>query len=480
MLHPAKIIIAFILVVLTSCTATRPQNTGSEKKEKPSALARYVNANDGAYKWEKVCQEELPGGAVAYELNLTSQKWRGITWKHTVYVVRPKKVEKQPSLAVMMVLGGSNRDRKTGKLKEREPGQPRRRHLSNDLKTLAQIANQVGLPIAGVMDIPNQPLFGGLYEDDIIAHTFVKYFETRDETWPLLLPMVKGAVKAMDAVEEFLKRDCDIDISGFVVTGASKRGWTTWLSPVVDKRVKGIAPIVYDNLDLRAQMKHQLDMWGEFSRKIAPYTKRNLPQQLVEKNDWGASLGEIVDPFTFREKLSLPKLILIGTNDDYWPLDALNLYWGKLKGEKHVLYCPNDGHGLRNGMMTAVKSIIAFTLMVDGRLKWPKLEWNFKEKDNLFSLEVNTDVEPLHVRTWVATSDSTDFRESKWKPFGMKKGNLKYTYSYDRKSPEKGCVAILAVATYSVDDDLTYALATNVKIFHSDESRKSAAPAGKN
>ncbi len=480
MMRMTRIIIAFFLVAFASCTTARTQKAGSDKKEKPSALTRYVNADDGAYKWERVGEIKLPGGAVAYELNLTSQKWRGITWKHTVYVVRPEKVEKQPSLAVMMVLGGSNRDRKTGKLKEREPGQPRRRHLSNELRIVAQLANQVGLPIAGVMDIPNQPLFGGLREDDIIAHTFVKYFETRDETWPLLLPMVKGAVKAMDAVEEFLKKDCDISISGFVVTGASKRGWTTWLTPVVDERVKAIAPIVYDNLDLRSQMKHQLEMWGEFSRKIAPYTKRNLPQQLVEKEDWGTSLGEIVDPFTFREKLSLPKFIFIGTNDDYWPLDALNLYWGGLEGEKHVLYCPNDGHGLKNGMMTAVKSIIAFTLMVDRRLKWPKLVWEFAEINGRLSVRVGSDIEPLHVRTWVATSDSTDFRESKWKPYGMKKEKTEYTYSYDRKSPEKGCVAILAVATYSVDDDITYALATNVKIFHSDKSRKSTVPAGKN
>jgi len=460
-----------------SCTAPQPKKENPGKESGLSALVEYVNRDDGAYKWEKVTQFELPNGVIAHELDLTSQSWRGITWKHTVYVIKPKKVEKQPSLAIMMVLGGSNRDRRTGELKKRAPGQPRRKHLSNELTIVAEIANKIGIPIVGVMDIPNQPLYGGLYEDHIIAHTFVKYFETRDATWPVLLPMVKGAVKAMDAAEEFLEKECDINVSGFVVTGASKRGWTTWLTPVVDKRVKAIAPIVYDNLDLRVQMKHQLEMWGEFSGKIAPYTDRDLPQQLVEKPEWGASLGEIVDPFTYREKLSLPKFIVVGTNDDYWPLDALNLYWDDLKGDKYVLYCPNEGHGLRGGMMSAVKSVIAFTLMVDGRLKWPDLEWSFAEKDGRLSVEVTSDVVPDNVRTWVATSESTDFRESKWKVFGMKKDGRKRKYSCKKK--EKGCVAMFVVATYPVDEDLAYSLSSNVRIFECGEEKKPAPAAGK-
>jgi PhoPQ-activated pathogenicity-related protein len=39
---------------------------------------------------------------------------------------------------------------------------------------------------------------------------------------------------------------------------------------------------------------------------------------------------------------------MLGTNDEYWPLDALNLYWSELKGPKYVLYIPNNGHGLKD------------------------------------------------------------------------------------------------------------------------------------
>ena len=56
----------------------------------------------------------------------------------------------------------------------------------------------------------------------------------------------------------------------------------------------------------------------------------------------------MVDPFSYRERLTQPKLILLSTNDRYWPLDALKLYWSELPDPKHVLYVPNQGHGLRD------------------------------------------------------------------------------------------------------------------------------------
>ena len=91
---------------------------------------------------------------------------------------------------------------------------------------------------------PTNRFYEGRREDDLIAYTFDQYLKTGDATWPLLFPMVKSAVRGMDAVQALAQKEFDQKIERFVVSGASKRGWTTWLSAAVDARVQAIAPRV--------------------------------------------------------------------------------------------------------------------------------------------------------------------------------------------------------------------------------------------
>src|SRR5439155_21063395 len=136
-------------------------------------------------------------------------------------------------------------------------------------------------------------------DDALIARTFVKYLDTKDETWPLLFPMVKSVTRAMDALQEFAKSEWKAEVKDFVVTGASKRGWTSWLTAASgDKRVKAIAPLVIDTLNMPVQMENQVKAFGKPSEMIHDYVERKLvpvPQTSVAQNLW-----KMIDPWVYR------------------------------------------------------------------------------------------------------------------------------------------------------------------------------------
>ena len=106
--------------------------------------------------------------------------------------------------------------------------------------------------------VPNQPLYDGLTEDALISYTLNEYKKDGDYSWPLLFPMTKSAIRALDVVQAFSSEQLGREISRFVVSGASKRGWTTWLSAATeDSRIVAIAPMVIDMLNMPATLEYQ-------------------------------------------------------------------------------------------------------------------------------------------------------------------------------------------------------------------------------
>ena len=138
-----------------------------------------------------------------HELRVISQVWQGVTWQHRLRMVTPQSSKDASSLAFLLVTGRAPRSRNWREASVHGPS--------------------LTTPVALLSDIPNQPLFGGLVEDDLLAHTFVQFLATQDTTWPLLLPMVKRVVRAMDAMQDSCNASAIPDL-WFSVSGASKRG----------------------------------------------------------------------------------------------------------------------------------------------------------------------------------------------------------------------------------------------------------------
>ena len=109
-------------------------------------------------------------------------------WRHQLLVIRPPDV-RNPDIALLEIGGDADRWIK---------------HLR---PACGPSPASAGAVVAAINKVPNQPLYGGRKEDALIAYTFDQYLKTGDTTWPLLFPMVKSAVRGMDAVQAFARKE---------------------------------------------------------------------------------------------------------------------------------------------------------------------------------------------------------------------------------------------------------------------------------
>jgi PhoPQ-activated pathogenicity-related protein len=413
-------------------------------------LEKYVRKSEAQFGWKlKDKTETEQSGDRIYDLQFVSQTWQGITWEHQLQVYQPKSVAPNSTI-FLWITGGSARPA----------------HASLGL----ELARKIGAPVAFLYHIPNQPLLESkLHEDDLIAETFVRYLKSKDENWPLLLPMVKSAVKAMDVLQAFSKQEWGRPANGFIVSGASKRGWTTWLTAAVDQRVRAIVPVVIDTLNMRAQMARQLEAFGSYSATLAPYTSRGLVP--IPETTEGERLLSMVDPWAYRDRLALPKLIVNGSNDFYWVTDALNLYWNELRGDKWVLYVPNAGHNLlrQDGANSdpfayLINGLAAFSRhQISGR-SMPNLKWKHETLNGSLRLTIEATPAPTAARLWVAQAATQDFRRAKWREqaVSFSKGPV----IGEVTPPQEGYLAFYGELDYEIDG-LKYHLSTQIRMTES-------------
>ncbi len=447
---------ALLVLVLAVCFPL----TATAREGLSGPLAEYVGTKDDSYQWVKRTE-----GSVAtckyMELTLTSQTWRGIVWKHQLFLLKPSQVNPESKHALLLIGGGSWKD---------ELADPKTQiKLPGEAQLLALAAEQLKTPVAILLHVPQQPMFDGKREDEIISLTFREFMKSGEQDWPLLQPMVKSAVRAMDATQEATKKEWNLDVEKFTVTGASKRGWTTWLTGAVDKRAVAIAPMVIDMLNMSKHIALQKASFdGGTSEQISEY--EGLDKQIDSPR--GQLLRQIVDPWEYRAHLQQPKLVILGTNDRYWPLDACNLYWNDLQGEKYLIYVPNNGHGLpdRSRIIAGLNAI--HQRVITGK-PLPKLAWEFKNGGENVALSVNADVKPSRVRVWTASASTRDFRDSKWEATDAAANGE--GFKHDLAVPSTGLAAMLGEAVFHEGTDNEFSFSTNVQIVPS----KSAAVGGK-
>ncbi|MES2457321.1 MAG: PhoPQ-activated protein PqaA family protein [Bacteroidota bacterium] len=412
-----------------------------------TALKSYLNNGDQTYKWEAKEFYETNDVKV-YTLLLTSQKWREHIWTHQLTIIVPN--QNKHDGALLFITGGSI---------DKE-GIPNWTGKNNgEIPAFTEIAKQNNAITAVLRQTPNQPLYNGLTEDALISYTLHNFRKDGDYSWPLLFPMVKSAKTAMDAVQEFAQQKLNHKVSRFVVSGASKRGWTTWLTGASDKRVTAIAPMVIDMLNMPVSMNYQIKVWKDYSIQIEDYVKLGLVQNVgtPESN----TLTAMIDPYAYRKMLTMPKMIIMGTNDEYWPIDNIKNYYDSIPGQNLIHYVPNAGHGLGNGVeaMTTLSSFFGNTLT---KTPYPVCTWTAVSGQKAVKLTIKATADKLtDVIVWQADSPDMDFRNDKWesKSLGISR---KATVNVDGTFPLSGYRAFYINLKYKDSKGVEYTESTRV------------------
>ncbi len=438
---------SFHIVVLLTAVSLSAQET---------ALDRYVRQPDPAYKWSVAAV--LPGrGVTAYVLEVRSQEWLTpaevdrTEWKHWVVVHKPETVSSD--VALLLIEGGSNASK--------PPSRP------DDF--LSSVATKTRSVTAQLRMVPNQPLsFYGetrrRSEDAIIAFNWQRYLETGDERWLTRLPMTKAAVRAMDAVQEFLASEAGgrTKVGRWVVTGGSKRGWTTWTTAAVDKRVIAIAPAVIDLLNMEPSFIHHWRVYGFWAPAISDYIEHGV------MNWWGSQqmddLMKIVEPYQYRERLTMPKLIINSAGDQFFVPDSWQFYFKDLKGEKYLRYVPNTDHGVTRRSDAALTISAFYESIVKG---WKRPEFDWQVTADGKTLVVCKD-RPAAVKVWSASNpDARDFRLDKIGPaYKSQDVPLREDGRYEiaPQTPARGFLAYFVELTFKTPGGSDLKVTTGTKV----------------
>jgi len=447
--------IGLLLAIVVSAPVMSSTAAEPDDAERNTPLDEYVAREDPTYEWKVVNRVE-DDEMTTFVIDMKSQTWRTpdeidrTVWQHWLTVARPK--ELTSDIGFVLIGGGRN------------GGDP----PSGAPDMVKMIAEATGTVVAELRMIPNQPLTfhqdgKGRVEDDLIAYCWDQFLKTNDPTWLPRFPMAKSVVRAMDTIETLTASEDGggEKVKRFVVAGGSKRGWTTWITAVVDKRVVAISPIVIDVLNTTESMLHHFYAYGYFAPAVWDYVRHDImPRMRTPEME---ALRRHVDPYVYRDRLTMPKYIVNATGDEFFLPDSSRFYFDDLKGEKHLRYVPNGSHSLSG--TDARESITAFYWAVVNDKARPKYDWSFADDG---SIHVTVEDKPVEVNLWQATNpNARDFRlDTIGKAY--EKTGLSPTesgeYVAQVEQPEKGFRAYFVELVYDIGAPYPLKVTTGVRV----------------
>ena len=380
------IVLALVALVLLT------RNCFAQGESKPAETAspgplpewvQYATREDPITKWS-LGARRADGELRFFEAQLVSQDWGGV-WEHKIQVCSPAR-PLADDLAVLFI-GNS---------------------YPQALGNLSDASRKIGLACAGLGGIPCKS-FGQVGEAAMMAGALV-FLQTGNPDFAPFAPLVRAAVRAMDCIEAESPRALGRPIKRFILVGHSKGGGTAWWSAVIDPRVAGIVVIGADLLNTKAQNDTYATVnLNNFMPKGTPLMDREALMKMLYASD----------PYPWRDKLTMPKLIVQGANDEHFVTGATRFYFDDLPGGKWMLNLPNATHGGAGEAgevphPATAAAIVAMAKSIASGKPLPELKGKFEQADGKLTISVQCPAAARRVLLWSAENSSQDFRFTRW------------------------------------------------------------------
>ena len=160
-------------------------------------------------------------------------------------------------------------------------------------------------------------------------------------------------------------------------------------------------------------------------------------------------------------------MIFIGTNDEYWPVDAVKNYIDSIPGKNFICYVPDAGHDLGD-KKKAFTTLSAFFGNTITKGKYPVCDYHISEKDGKITLTITSTPKLLvDAELWIADSDDRDFRDEKWTGKSLNKKNQK-EFKIEMSYPASGFKAFYVDLKYKAPFGASFTEST--RMFVSDQN----------
>jgi len=121
----------------------------------------------------------------------------------------------------------------------------------------------------------------------------------------------------------------------------------------------------------------------------------------------------IIDPYSYRDRLTMPKLVVDSTGDEFFMPDDNYFWWNNMEGELHLLMVHNAEHSLITGLPEVVQGISSFAAGILSQVPRPSMNWTMTADEKSGSITVYTSEPPTKV--YVRHADTLDGKRRDWR-----------------------------------------------------------------